>query len=135
VTQSVGQHSGEIVAFRSRLDDGQLRLQIVEPKLPQFLVRSIFSDRVLALCPAETQLDAERCEKQNEFAEHGNRFRHFLFFLLLPHRLIPRSGEIPLARVDFAALLLGNDLDFSEFSIPILVLGVVPKALLVMEFV
>lgn len=53
----------------------------------------------------------------------------------LPHRLILRMGVIAFAGVDFVASLLGNDLDFSEFSIPVLVLWVVPEAVLVMEFV
>jgi hypothetical protein len=44
-------------------------------------------------------------------------------------------GVIAFAGVDFVAVLLGNDLDFSEFSIPLLVLRVVPEAVLVMEFV
>jgi hypothetical protein len=55
--------------------------------------------------------------------------------VFLPHRLILRKGVIAFAGVDFVAVLLGNDLDFSEFSIPLLVLRVVPEAVLVMEFV
>ena len=55
--------------------------------------------------------------------------------VLLPHRLILRMGVIAFAGVDFVAVLLGNDLDFPEFSIPVLVLRVVPEAVLVMEFV
>jgi hypothetical protein len=37
-------------------------------------------------------------------------------------------GVIAFAGIDFVAVLLGNDLDFSEFSIPLLVLRVLPHA-------
>ena len=55
--------------------------------------------------------------------------------VFLPHRLLLRMGIIAFARLDFVAVLLGNDLDFAEFSIPVLVLWVVAEAVLVMKFV
>ena len=55
--------------------------------------------------------------------------------LFLPRRLILRMGVIAFASVNFVAVLLGNDLDLPEFSIPVLVLRVIPEAVLVMKFV
>ena len=55
--------------------------------------------------------------------------------VFLLHGLIPRLRVVAFAGVDFVALLLGDDLDFPEFSIPVLVLRVVAETVLLMEFV
>jgi hypothetical protein len=55
--------------------------------------------------------------------------------VFLPHRLVGRMPIIAFAGVDLVALLLGDDLDFPEFSIPVLVLRVVAEAVLVMQLV
>lgn len=55
--------------------------------------------------------------------------------VFLLHGLIPRLRVVAFAGVDFVAPLLGDDLDFPEFSIPVLVLRVVAETVLLMEFV
>jgi hypothetical protein len=55
--------------------------------------------------------------------------------VFLPHRLIPGMRVIAFTGVDLVAVLMSDDLDFPELSIPVLVLRVVAEAVLVMKFV
>ena len=51
--------------------------------------------------------------------------------------LLQRHLGIPIIAFtgeDFVAMLLGSDLDFAEFAVPVLVFRVIPQAVLVMEF-
>ena len=55
--------------------------------------------------------------------------------VFLPHGLIPSMRVVAFTGVDFVALLVRDDLDFPEFSIPVPVLRVVAETVLVMEFI
>jgi hypothetical protein len=52
-----------------------------------------------------------------------------------PPRLILRMGVITFANIGFVATLLDNDLDFAKFPVPVLVVGIISEAILVIEFV